>query len=383
MNFASGSTLLGAFILGSTIPAFAQAAPSCPQGVQQGITTNPAYIGTQQPFSLVIQVCPPNTNVFFRVGVSNNAPPYYTLNVTVPTDAGGAARVPIAGLPAGFYQVAANYPGDGNGNLSLFSSFTVGGGAAAAALHGQYAFLLQGISGLSGPGISNQSAVIGSFTADGQGNIIGGIADLNAPRAAAPGFALTGKYILENNGRGTVMLNTPFGSQILSISVPTAQTFAKVQSATLTALKPGAFVGSGTLALQDPASFSKMTTQTADYAFRLTGESACNSSCVAGGQQALPIAVTGLESFNPTSFTPVVFTYDQSFGTTVQATLQEAYTVQAADQNGRSLLPSKMQQGPDGSPATLVEYQIDATHLFLLSLDPHSQAILLSGSAQR
>ena len=65
------------------------------------------------------------------------------------------------------------------------------GGAAGPALQGQYAFLYQGfVSGKTG----TASAGAGSFTADGQGNITGGVLDLVTSFGVNLRDAVSGSY---------------------------------------------------------------------------------------------------------------------------------------------------------------------------------------------
>jgi hypothetical protein len=82
------------------------------------------------------------------------------------------------------------------------------GGFTNASLNGQYAFVTSGEVFPNG-GAEMSIARTGSFTADGNGNITGGVEDVVSP-GVTPNLAVTinnGSYTVNADGRGTLTLN--------------------------------------------------------------------------------------------------------------------------------------------------------------------------------
>jgi hypothetical protein len=79
------------------------------------------------------------------------------------------------------------------------------GGFGLNSLNGQYAFVTSGQSSTGGP--TTLLARVGSFTADGAGNITGGIEDVNADGTVTNAIAITGgTYNVNADGRGFITL---------------------------------------------------------------------------------------------------------------------------------------------------------------------------------
>lgn len=74
-------------------------------------------------------------------------------------------------------------------------------------LDGTYAFLVSGFSG------SHNSVAAGSFTADGNGNVLSGFMDSNSNSSTPPqtNAPITGTYIIGSSGLGTMTLNVAGG----------------------------------------------------------------------------------------------------------------------------------------------------------------------------
>ena len=84
-------------------------------------------------------------------------------------------------------------------------------------LNGRYAFLLKG-----GGATFGYVATVGSFTADGGGNITGGLEDTNRPTAVVTGLTLTGSYSVGPDNRGCLtLMNSNGGILILRIALGT------------------------------------------------------------------------------------------------------------------------------------------------------------------
>ena len=127
------------------------------------------------------------------------------------------------------------------------------GGFTAASLKGQYAFSMSGLD-LSGAFIAR----VGSFTADGAGNITGGLEDLLDLGSGQPAGLVSfsgGSYQIQANGRGLITLRTSTGGSLfLSIAMQSSAGGFVAQTADnnndLTA------TSSGTFNLQNSADFA-------------------------------------------------------------------------------------------------------------------------------
>ncbi len=375
----------GLFALASLLPlgAFAQA-PCAPNSSSFTVQVQPGYIAPQQAIQVSAQLCNSYNPylsgfviTFNIVDIQRNT---LVATYTGITNANGFAAATVSGLPADIYSVTANV--DPNGDAprgQTTANFTVGGGQSAGALKGQFVFMLQGSTGSAGNGFGPKAAVAGVFTADGNGNITSGEADLNSVQAVHEQVPVTGNYTLNPVGMGDLYLKTPLGNLTLSLTTSQAQAEVSVQTATFTALPPTAVYGSGTIARQDTASIAQLTYPVGTFVVKLDGETACGSDCTAGSAPALPASATG--QFNLIAEGNLNYlgaTLDQTAGTFVQAGQQESGTIGALDSSGRSLL--SFTQASPGFPTELVTYLIDATHFYVLSLDPHSGAVLVSGS---
>jgi len=125
------------------------------------------------------------------------------------------------------------------------------GSFSNASLHGQYAFSMNGVD-LTGGFLGR----IGTLTADGQGNITGGLEDqLNLSTAQPPSLiAFTGgSYQIQQNGRGSITLLSSSGTAlVLNVVMQTTSTGFFIQS-DLNATTSGVFN------LQTSADFSNAT----------------------------------------------------------------------------------------------------------------------------
>jgi hypothetical protein len=124
-----------------------------------------------------------------------------------------------------------------------------------SSLKGQYAFMTNGESFASGATTATPLARVGSFTADGAGNITGGVEDVNAAGTTNLAIQITGgSYTVNADGRGTLTLNLNgvgssinFGITLTSINngLMIDETSTNTQSST----------GSGNFVKQNAGSF--------------------------------------------------------------------------------------------------------------------------------
>jgi hypothetical protein len=139
------------------------------------------------------------------------------------------------------------------------------GNFSNASLKGQYAFSLSGVDGSTGAYYSQ----IGSFVADGAGNVSGGLADIvdlsGGTPAAQVSFA-SGTYQIQANGRGQIkVLYTGGGVLQMSLALKSASQGLAVE----TDLSASA---SGNFYLQTPGDFTAASFK-GNYVFDVSGVS--------------------------------------------------------------------------------------------------------------
>jgi hypothetical protein len=119
---------------------------------------------------------------------------------------------PPASVPTGFGE---NNPtismvATANSAVTGFFTFNIVNGACGSGnngvLNGQYAFLLKGAAANAG-----YSENVGSFTADGNGNITGGFEDINRSSGVLTDLTLTGTYSVGADNRGCLTLTNSNG----------------------------------------------------------------------------------------------------------------------------------------------------------------------------
>jgi len=120
------------------------------------------------------------------------------------------------------------------------------GNFSNSSLSGQYAFSMSGTDAITG----SFFARVGSFTADGNGNITGGIEDVNTALNGPQTLAFTAStYAVQSDGRGIINLSNATGALSFSITLLSPGKGLIVE----TDLNATA---SGTFLLQSPSAFS-------------------------------------------------------------------------------------------------------------------------------
>lgn len=134
-------------------------------------------------------------------------------------------------------------------------------------LKGNYAFTFTGIKG-NGT-VSSISAAVGSFTADGAGNLVSGELDTNGAgtTAALTAQAFTGTYTIGADNRGVMTWNLPAGSAKFAIAM-TAN--GNAQFIEFDASGGSGTIGSGTIETANASAFNAASI-TGDYAFGAAG----------------------------------------------------------------------------------------------------------------
>jgi hypothetical protein len=159
------------------------------------------------------------------------------------------------------------------------------GNFSNASLTGQYAFSLTGIDPKGA-----YTARIGTFTADGDGHITGGLVDaldLNTSQPASTIAVTGGSYTIQPTGSGLALLKLNGGALQLSVSLQSSTGGFLVQS-DLTATTSGSF------SLQTASDFS-LGALVNQYVFNLSG-----ITFVPSGSGAAPISVIGEFNANGT-----------------------------------------------------------------------------------
>ena len=242
-------------------------------------------------------------------------------------------------------------------------------------LQGQYAFQFVGSTPELLP--TNKVVAVGSFTADGQGNITSGVEDLNSAvssQAAVP--ILSGTYTM-NGASGSVEIVTTLGKQHFDIFYPvntplSSGTGPAISSATLitTDATP---LGSGTLTKQSLAGQPSASLSEVSFV-NLQGTAPAN----AGLRSVLtPATLAGLVYFNGGAVTSYLDVSSSETG--VQKGIYENGTVGNPDANGR--FTYTLSSGVSGfkQPTHFVGYMA-GSQFFTISLDDNQKSYLFSGT---
>jgi hypothetical protein len=130
-----------------------------------------------------------------------------------------------------------------------------------ASLQGSYSFSMSGTDASAAPGAF--IARVGSFIADGKGNIMAGMEDLSDAGTVQTVQFTGGSYSIGANGKGTLTLNTLTGALGLTIALNSASKGVMIQT-DLNATSGGSFQ------LQTASAFS-VTAVSGPYAFDVSG----------------------------------------------------------------------------------------------------------------
>ena len=153
-------------------------------------------------------------------------------------------------------------------------SITINAAAAACSssgnnslLAGQYAFSLRGYNG------AGFLAVVGSFTADGNGDITAGEADTNGVLGAQNGNLITSasSYSVGPDNRGCATLATPFGTFYTRFALGAVSAGVATQGRIIEFDNPGAsaYIAAGQILQQNATAF--LSPLTGSYALRTAG----------------------------------------------------------------------------------------------------------------
>ena len=222
--------------------------PSILVSVSISPTSASVPIGTTQQFTAKV-VGSSNSAVTWQVnGVANG-------NSTVGTISATGLYTAPAAIPSPA-TVTVKAVSQADTSKSASATVTVIG-FSKATLNGRYSFLL------AGDDVNGFFTGVGSFQADGKGNISGGFEDLNYGLGYMPKMTLTGTYTLGSDGRGTMTLTDSLGSHDYSLVMLSDSRGRFVEFNT-------SANGEGLLLKRDPSAFSAAAIS-GGYAFGLGG----------------------------------------------------------------------------------------------------------------
>ena len=251
-------------------------------------------------------------------------------------------------------------------------SITINGAAAACSssgnngrLVGQYAFSLRGYNAL--PSNANGGgflAVVGSFTADGAGNITAGEADTNGVLGAQTGNIITNasSYSVGPDNRGCATLATPFGTFSTRFALGSVSAGVATQGRLIEFDSPSAsgYIAAGQILQQSSTAF--LFPLTGSYALRTAGWDSSTS-----GRVACAGIVTGgsykfnylEQDCNDNGTVTNTTTTNINASTTVD-------TYSTADTNGRGTAILSVA----GNVSDLTFYWVSSTQLLIVNSDP-------------
>ena len=288
----------------------------------------------------------------------------------------------LSGTPTatGAYSVTVQVMDAEATSLTATKSFTLNvgypHGPHDSALNGHYAFLLNGYDDGAGA-----VAEAGSFAADGNGNISGGVMDLNRVSGVTLGASFTGHYLIGLDNRGMMTLQMANGQTVQYSFAVDSTNGAVAQRARLIEFDDADGTsgtrGSGVMRLQDAAAFTQAALQ-GNYVFGLSGETA------AGSGTAGPVAIvgvvaadgagnlsSGMEDVNLVNVVSPSVSVTGTNGTPDAVSGRTSMTMQAAG-SGLSALP-----------VNYSAYIVAANEVLVLSVDPRTQASVVSGEVNK
>ena len=227
-------------------------------------------------------------------------------------------------------------------------------GFSNASLSGSYAFTLTSFPA------TRPNFEVGSILADGNGNIISGVEDINA-NSVSTAVSLTGKYSIYPDGRGTVTLTGNGQTRTFRIALNSNSAGAGDNDAQLaqTDLTGNAI---GTLEKQDSSSFSNGGMANNSYVFRVGGFDISGANRSAVGVMAMNsqgTSAAGFEDLNDNGTITANSPITESNGS-VDPTSGRALTTVASSQ--------------------FAMYMVSASKMILLEIDSSLPAI---GTAEK
>ena len=282
----------------------------------------------------------------------------------------------------GYFPPQGNFDGADSQQLNVLAE-------EPAYFSGHYAFLFQGKASLGGA--PADVAVVGSLQTEGPA-AVKGVEDVNNGLGAVQGVPFTGTYTFMNGGGGVVdnnainlTLDSALGTQHFTLFLPYTSSSnnglpAAATKLTFVQTDGGGLAGHGEMKLQIPSAFAGTATQGA-YLLDLSGATAC-TSCSIYGHDAGAVFLDGQLFIDYPPATTGGVSGTESIGSGVSAVEHVDATFTPPDANGRIAFSFSTSSAlPGDEPTDFVAYAVDAAHYYVMSLDPHSKYLLLSGTA--
>jgi hypothetical protein len=231
-----------------------------PIAVSVSPTSATVVLGATAPFTATVTNDLSNLGAFWTLtqGGASCSPGCGTVSPTT-TPSGSPATYTAPSTMPGSSKVTLTATSVTDITKSASATITLSASAALASFSGNFAFLFSGYD------TGGAVAFAGRFTADGAGNLTGGLMDSNRASGVTAAQAFTGTYTMGPDGRGAFVLTTasegaPLGSFafVLNAAGDKAQFIESDGSGTR---------GAGIVAIQAPAA----PTLAGDYAFGLSG----------------------------------------------------------------------------------------------------------------
>ena len=212
-------------------------------------------------------------------------------------------------------------------------------------LQGEYVFQFTGFDS------NGLYQATGNFSADGNGNITGGLEDVNTTVAPSTSVALAGTYQVSGDNRGTLTLSSAMGTQTFRMALNMAGTSGRFIEFDASGIR-----GSGVIEKQAPTSFTLPTFKGA-YVVSLAGKDT-------NGDRIGALAIL---DFNGTGGI-VGGSMDVNDGGTVSPTFGSFQGVYRIDTTGRGIITLSV-PGFDGGSFRFAFYVVSASKLTLISID--------------
>jgi hypothetical protein len=344
--------------------------------VQASDSSSPTQTATQA-LSILVNVTP--------LQITTTSLPSGTVGVSYSTSLQSSGGTPpvtwsvtVGSLPAGLSLNASTGAITGSPTTAGTSNFTVtatdsttptaqtatqalsitinNSGVNDAELNGHYAFLLSGYDA-SGP-----VEIVGSFTADGAGNLTTGLEDVNRVTGVATSQSFTGNYAIGADNRGTLAM----GSSTFQFSIGSISSGVGAKGHIVEFDATGTNVV-GVFEKQDTTAFS-LSAAAGDYAFGFTGL----SSSVNGAR----LAIAGRFTVSSTgAITNGELDADDAGTTNNFTSVTGTATVAASGRGTTTLLVN-------GGTINTVFYVVSANESLYIGIDPLSGGNgVYSGSA--
>jgi hypothetical protein len=205
----------------------------------------------------------------------------------------------------------------------------------------------------------------GSFTADGNGNLVSGLEDVNSTAAASTSLSISGTYQMGGDSRGVMTIKSSLGTQTFRFALNLLGAKGRLISFDQSGIR-----GSGVLELQDPTAFDAGVLA-GGYVLNLTGMDFFG----------MRIGALGLMFTDGSSFISGS-SLDVNDGGSISptfATFSGSYTV---DSTGRGTATLNI-PGFEGGVFDFAFYVVSASKLLLISVDPLSfENPVFSGPAE-